>query len=370
MSAHREWRGVVMEALRDAARLLAVRLDNIGDVVMLSPALRALKRAAPKARLTLMVSPAGAAAAELLVEVDEIVVHRALWQDARGDMKHDPGREQLLIEELRAPRFDAVFVFTSFSQTPFPAAYACYLAGIPIRVAQSREFGGGVLTHWVRPLPDATHQVDRNLHLLTEVGVGLPVAGARTLRLNVTHEAQAQADALLREAGIRGGFVAVAPGATCSARRYPEERYKEVAARLRQAGHDVVIVGGPKDVQVGQGLAEGLPGVLSLCGRTRLSELAGVLRRARLLIANDSGPMHVGDAMGCPMVILYSGTELEEQWRPRNAPVRLLRRPTACSPCYRFECPYDRECLAIAPGDVVAEVLTLLAETTREVADG
>ncbi len=72
--------------------------------------------------------------------------------------------------------------------------------------------------------------------------------------------------------------------------------------------------------------------------------------------------MHMGDAFGVPMVILYSGTELEEQWRPRRAPTRLLRRPTPCSPCYAFECPYQMECLDIPPAEVAAAVRTLLTE--------
>lgn len=357
-----------MEAFKDVTHALVVRLDNIGDVVMLSPALRSLRRAMPKARLTLMVSPAGAAAAALLPEVDEIFVQRALWQDARGAMPFQPEREQDLVQELRRRRCDAAFIFTSFSQSPYPAAYLCYLAGIPLRVAQSREFGGGVLSHWVRPLPDATHQVDRNLHLLKEVGFA--EVGGRALRLKVDREAEARVEALLRTHGVRRGFVVIAPGATCSARRYPLARYGDVAARLQAMHHNVVIAGGVADQEAGQAIAGAVPGVVSLCGQTSLAELVALLRRARLLIANDSGPMHIGDAVCCPMVILYSGTELEEQWRPRFAPTRLLRRPTACSPCYRFECPYDRECLAISPSEVASQALALLGESVREVADG
>ncbi len=359
-----------MEAFQNLTRILVVRLDNIGDVIMLSPALRALRRAFPRARITLMVSRAGAVAAGLLPEVDEVFVHHALWQDARGEMPLKPAREQELIEEIRRREFGAAFLFTSFSQSPFPPAYVCYLAGIPLRVAQSREFGGGVLTHWVRPLPDSAHQADRNLHLLKEVGIPVGGPGATALRVFISQGAQAAVDGLLREHNLHAGFVVLAPGATCSARRYPLARYVDVAARLQKTGHRVVVAGGPGDQAAGDTIVAAVPGVVSLCGQTSLAELAALLHRARLLIANDSGPMHIADAVSCPMVIVYSGTELEEQWRPRSAPARLLRRPTACSPCYRFECPYDRECMAIAPADVVSEVIGLLGETLREVADG
>jgi ADP-heptose:LPS heptosyltransferase len=91
--------------------------------------------------------------------------------------------------------------------------------------------------------------------------------------------------------------------------------------------------------------------------------MAAVLRRSRLVLANDSGPMHLADAFGRPMVILFSGTEIEEQWRPRGAPARLLRRPTDCAPCYRFHCPFQMECLDIPPEEVVAAALDLLEQT-------
>ncbi len=359
-----------MEAFENLTRILVVRLAGIGDVIMLAPAVRVLRRAFPKAQITLLVSRAGAAAAGLLAEVDEVFVHRALWQEARQGMPFNPAREQDFINELRRRDFEAAFLFTSFFQSPFPSAYACYLAGIPLRIAQSQAFGGGLLTHWVRPLPDSAHQVDRNLQLLKEVGIPVGGPGATALRVVIGQDVQTGVDTLLRARGVRGGFVVIAPGATCTARCYPLARYIDVAARLQETGHRVVVVGGSRDQAAGDAIVAAVPGAVSLCGWTTLADLAALLRRARLLITNDSGPMHIGDAVACPMVILYSGSELKKPWRPRGAPAHLLRRPTACSPCYRSECPYDRECLAIAPADVVGEVMGLLGETVREVADG
>ena len=86
-----------------------------------------------------------------------------------------------------------------------------------------------------------------------------------------------------------------------------------------------------------------------------MPELAGVINRAALVIANNSGPLHMADALGRPMVIMYSGTEWESQWRPRSAPATLMRRETSCSPCFAFQCPYNMECLDFEPDDVVAE---------------
>src|SRR5690606_13458777 len=117
-------------------------------------------------------SPGGAPAAALLPEVDSIIRHRAVWQ-AVGAHTFDPAREAAFIAELRAGKFDAALIFTSFRQSPHPAAIACALAEIPIRIGISRERGHG-LTLALPAAPDALHQVDRNLKLLIEA-TGLPV---------------------------------------------------------------------------------------------------------------------------------------------------------------------------------------------------
>ncbi len=346
-------------------RLLVIRLDNIGDIVMLGPALRALRQALPAAHITLMASPAGSQVAPLLPWIDDVLVHRALWQDASGSMGLDPAAEQALVAGLRARAFDAAVIFTSFSQSPYPPAYVCYLAGIPIRIGQSKEFGGSVLSQWVKPLPDGVHQVDRNLYLLEQAGFAL---AGRRLEVRMPAAAQAAAARKLAALGIApdAPFLLLAPGASCPARRYDVQRFAEVARTLAgETAWPVVVVGSARETDfIAPILAAGPPGrILSLAGQTSVPELAAVIARSRLVLANDSGPMHLADATGRPMVILYSGTELEEQWRPRGAPARLLRRPTACSPCYRFDCPYHMECLDIAPAEVVTAAFDLLAQT-------
>ncbi len=160
-----------------------------------------------------------------------------------------------------------------------------------------------------------------------------------------------------------GGFVCLAPGASCAARRYDPERYAEVAAKLAERSRlPVVVVGSERETELAQPITRlaATHAVHSLVGRTQLTDLAAVIARSALVVANDSGPMHIADAFRRPMVVLYSGTELESQWRPRAAPARLLRRPTPCSPCYRFDCPYDMACLDIPPEEVVQHALALL----------
>lgn len=357
-------------AARPGARVLVVRLDNIGDVIMLGPALRAIRANLPQASITLMATPGGSQAAPLLPWVDDVMVHRVLWQDITGTWSLDPSRELALVEEIRRREFDAAIIFTSFTQSPHPPAFVCYLAGVPLRIAQSKEFGGGLLTQWVRPLPDETHQVDRNLHLLNCAGFEL--AGTH-LEVRIPTDAQARADALLTTAGVLPGqpFIALAPGASAAARRYDPERFGRVAALLADRPHPatgepltVVLLGSQREIDLIGGMAvAGQRGVVSLAGQTSVPELAGVINRASLVMANNSGPLHLADALNRPMVIMYSGTEWETQWQPRRAAATLMRRPTPCSPCFAFQCPYNMECLDFAPEEVAEAAVAMLAQT-------
>ena len=118
----------------DAGRVLAVRLDALGDVLMTTPALRALKDARPGRHLTLLTSPAGAAAAALVPEVDDVLAYEAPWMKATPP-RTDSVADRTMIERVRAGRFDGAVVFTVYSQNPLPAAMLCYLAGVPRRLA-------------------------------------------------------------------------------------------------------------------------------------------------------------------------------------------------------------------------------------------
>ena len=343
-------------------RILTIRLDNIGDVVMLSPALRALRQAYPQAEIALMASNAGTQVAPLLTWIDEVITWRAIWQEIGKDLPTEPEKERELFRLLEAKKFDAAFIFTSFSQSPFPPAYACYMAGIPLRVGQSREFGGGLLSHWIRPLPDEVHQVERNLNLLW--GTGVP-AEDRNLELHIPPADQQRVSAILVQVGIgpAQSFIALAPGASAAARRYDEKRFAEAARMLvSQTGIPVVVIGSPREMGTFptlESLAGSSPLVHSLIGKTSVVEMAEIIRRSALVIANNSGSMHIADAFQRPMVILFSGTETLQQWMPRSPNARILNRPTECTPCRGFQCPYQMECLDVPAEEIVTTALSL-----------
>ncbi len=338
-------------------RVLAVRLDNLGDVVMLTPALRALRAAlGPGPRLDLLASPAGAALAPLLADVDEVLTAQPVWQDVSGRLPLDPDRELALVERFRG--YDAVVVFTSFAQSPWPVAYASYLAGVPVRVGTSKEFGGSLLTHWLPAPEDGQHQSDRSLALLASVGIEALGTG---LALAVSDDARRQAAAVRREAGVADHYVVLAPGASCPSRRWEARRFAEVAQDLDMP---VAVVGTGRERELVESVAgPASPGsrVAGLAGRLDVPGLAALIEGAQVAVTNNSGGMHLADAVGTPVVALFAGTEDASQFAPRSVPARLLRVPTVCTPCRAFSCPFAQECIDIAPAEVVSAVRELAA---------
>ncbi len=340
--------------------LLILRLDNIGDVLMTAPALRALRTALPEARLTLLASPAGAQAAPLLPWLDQTLAWRTLWQDL-GRLAFDPAREWELVRLLSRGRFDAAIILTSFNQSPHPAALICYLAGIPLRAGQSKEKGGELLTFELHSAPDELHQAERNLRLLE--ALGFPVSH-RELDIAIPSLAHQRMTHLLIRVGLDPGvpYLLWAPWASCQARTYFPERGALAARELADhTGWPVIVTGIEKDRPRTLPLLDilGRHGI-DFLGATEVPELAALIAHARLVLTNNTSLLHLADALHIPSVITYSGTDYESQWRPRTAPASLLRCPTDCSPCYAFTCPRNRECLDFSPREITTAALALL----------
>jgi ADP-heptose:LPS heptosyltransferase len=354
--------------LAGARRVIVLRLDNLGDVLLTGPVFRALRSALPRAELVLLGSPGGSEAGALLPWVDRVEPLRAVWQDAQGRLEFDPRRELAVIERLRRMDADAAVILTSFSQTTWAPAYACYLAGIPVRAGHSPDFGGGLLSHPVTG-PAATHQAERNLQVVAALGVATPDT---SLQAAVPPGARGVVSRLIAEHGLgdSAGPVVVLPGASCAARRYPADRFAAAARAIgTRAALPVVVAGSDRERPLTAAVARGVPGAVDLGGRTGVTELAALVARASVVLTNNSFGMHLADALRVPVVTVFSGTDREVEWAPRDAPSRTLRRPTACAPCRLFECPIGTPCLDVAPADVADAALELLDRTSvpREV---
>nr|WP_314540011.1 glycosyltransferase family 9 protein [uncultured Massilia sp.] len=360
-----------MSAWQDARRLLCVRLDSLGDVLMCTPAMRALRAAVPGRTLTLLGAPAGAAAVPFIPEVDDVIAHRAAWMKDDAHVVHDPRSQRrsrnaglALVDLLAARAFDAAVVFTTYTQSALPAALLCQLAGIPLRLAHCRENPYGLLSDWVpdpEPAAMVRHEVQRQLALVRRVGCA--PAG---LALSFVPRADdvAAARALLRQAGIDpdGRWLLLHPGASAASRRYPPAQWAAVLRLLAaRFALPLVLTGSAAEASLVDGIrrAAGVPAV-SLAGRLGLGELGAVLALAAVAIANNTGPAHIAAAVGTPLVDLYALTN--PQHTPWAVPNRVLFEDVPCRFCFKSTCPVGHHaCLAgVAPQRVADAVAALL----------
>jgi lipopolysaccharide heptosyltransferase II len=350
----------------DAKNLLAVRLDTLGDVLMTTPAIRALKESAHGRRVTLLTSTPGSRVAELVPEIDAVLRYDPPWMKASSTGTSE--MDLRLIDRLRHHNFDAAVIFTVFSQSPLPAALCCYLADIPLRLAHCRENPYQLLTHWIaEPEPHnlQRHEVRRQLDLVASVDT---TPSHERLSLRFSTEATEHALAALAEQGVdtTERWLLVHPGATAASRRYPPEMFAAVARELAwDHGFQIVFTGSESEVDLVESIRRSVDAATySLAGQLELEQLAAAIAQAPVLISNNSGPVHMAAAAGTPVVDLYALTN--PQHTPWQVPHRVLFHDVPCKYCYRSICPQGHhDCLRrVAPEQVVRATLELLQETS------
>ena len=356
---------MIDERWQTAKRVLLVRLDNLGDVLLTTPAFHAVKAALPDASLTLLASHVGAQVAALNPDIDDVIVYPAPWMDPWSKMPQESEREQRTIAEIKDRHFDGAIIFTSFRQSPLPSAYLCYLADIPLRVAASVDGPGSLLTTRHKHPDIIIHEVEHNLNLVRVLGMD---TDERDLVLTVPGDAQRDIAQLLHTYSTHRPLVVVHPGCTMPARTYPWEMYVEVINLLvEQLGAFVVVTGAdderPLVEQIlGQVRTENRHATLSMAGTLPFPLFCALIQVADLTITNNTGPMHVSAAVKTPVIALFALTNPPEQWGPWHVPHRQMYHDVPCRICYSRICPYQHECLRlVSPQMVVDASIEVLA---------
>lgn len=356
-------------AWSSARRILAVRLDNLGDVLMTTPALRALRGTDPQRRITLLASPSGAAAVPFVPEIDAVIVTGGPWMP--GDVTKPPAL-LATIDRLREERFDAAVIFTVYSQNPLPAALVCWLAGIPLILAHSRENPYQLLSDWV-PEPEPheilRHEVRRQLDLVGAIGASSAPPGDDRLSFRLREEDRAQAAARLSAADIdlQRPWLVLHPGATAASRRYPPALFAALTNLLAEwPEFQLVFTGNAAEAPLVDSIRSQLRRpVASLAGQLSLGALAAVIDGAALLVANNSGPVHIAAALGTPVIDIYALTN--PQHAPWRVPNRVLFHDVPCRFCYRGTCPQGHhDCLRLLDPQRVAKAARELLEQGAE----
>ncbi|WP_067973990.1 glycosyltransferase family 9 protein [Nocardiopsis trehalosi] len=329
-------------------------MDNVGDVLLAGPAVRAA--AAGADRTVLLAGPRGAAAARLLPGVDRVLEWRAPWIDP------EPGPVRAadvdaLTAAVRAEAPDAALILTSFHQSPLPLALLLRLAGVPWIGAISDDYPGSLLDLRHRA-PSGPPEAERMLGLAQAAGYRLPPGDDGRLAVRRP---------LPDATGLTGGpgYVVVHPGATAPARAVPPDLAAATVDRLTGDGCRVVVTGAPADRDLTARVAG--TRAADLAGRTRLPELAAVLAGAAAVVTGNTGPGHLAAAVGAPVVSLFSPVVPASAWAPYGTRLRLLGDQGApCRGTRARTCPVPgHPCLtSLSADDVAGAVHDLIAEGT------
>ena len=310
--------------------ILIVRTDRIGDVILTTPSIAALRKAYPEARISVLVSPGTRDLIAGNPYIDEVLVddgkkaHRGLSGFLR------------LVTALKKKHFDLAVVFHTKKRTNL----LCVLAGIPYRLGYKNDKLGFFLTH---PVEDTRHRGEKHeaqycLDLLNHLGIE---AEEIEVHISLQKESEAWARQWLSQNHVAADdrLVAVHPGASDPSKRWPEACFADLIGRLLERYHGKVVLIG--DTQIHEtagkilakipGVSMGHPGrVFDLTGQTSVSQLASLLKRCNLLISNDSGPVHVAAGVGTAVVSIFTRNQAginPERWRPLGKKTRVISAP-------------------------------------------
>lgn len=350
----------------DPRRILIVRLSALGDVVMASGLIPALKARYPQAQLHWVCEAACVPLLRHNPRLDGVIVwprqeweqllrarrYLALWRAVRA-----------FRAQLRALRFDLVLD----GQGLLKSALIAWLTGAPRRVGLIAREGGRWLVHEVAtPVAGADPVMGSEYRYLAR-WLGAP-EGSFQPDLAVGEEPRARARAVLAQevagapppAVAPTGLAALAPFTTRPQKHWVDEHWRQLCRQLLARGLRPVVLGGPADREAAQRLVAGLPGVVSLAGQLRLDESAALIADAQLLIGVDTGLTHMGSALGVPTVALFGSTCPYRQGpTPRT---QVLYDALPCAPCRRRPtCGGAYTCMrGLTPPRVMAAALGLL----------
>jgi len=327
---------------------LVVAPNWIGDAVMSLPVLRALARADPAAAITVLAKRGPAAIYRAEGTADAVRTASGLVADSMAAAR---------------ARFSEAWLLPN----SFRSALVPWLAGIPDRIGYAGDGRTALLTRTLPPPPRTDHQLRDYDPLLRSRGVE---PDPDPPRLAVPAEAAALADTALARAGLPkdGSIALLAPGAAFAwTKRWPADRFGRLADALAARGLACAVVIGPGEERIAEEAlrASTSAGALPVLGLDLDPVgVAALAARARIVVANDSGPMHLAAAVGTPVVALFGPTD-PGRTGPTGASSEILDRYVFCSPCYLKECPYGHECMREISVEMVAGAVERLLDQRR-----
>jgi heptosyltransferase-2 len=346
----------VISKIPDFKRILIVRTDRIGDVLLSTPVIKVLRDNYPYAYIAMMVSPYGKSIIEDNPYLDEVIVYDK-------DSKHKSWARSLkFAQNLKKKKFDATIILHPTNRVHLLAFYS----GIRRRIGYDRKHGF-LLTDKIRHTKQLgeKHESEYALDLVRHLGIRVQ---DKDIFLALKPESETWAEELLDKQGIKktDKLLAIHPGASCPSKIWPNERFAEVADRLiKKYGFKVLVIGGPKDTALGQAVIKHMhQPAIDISGRTSVSQLASILKKCSLFISNDSGPVHIASCVGIPVISIFGRSQKglgPLRWGPTGKKSKVVHKNVGCIECLAHNCVKEFACLkAITVDDIIDAADSLL----------
>jgi lipopolysaccharide heptosyltransferase II len=351
---------------KDCKNILCIRPDNMGDLIMSAPAIRALKETFG-AKITILTSSMAKGIVKHIPEIDDAIVFDLPW--VKTAETPDVGSFNEVVDIIKDRGFDAAVIFTVFSQNPLPTAMLAYLAGVPRVLAYCRENPYHLLTDWVpdkEPYSYIKHQVRRDLDLVASIGAATV---NENLSLSVDEGLWESVKLKLNDTGLNlnSPWLILHPGVSEQKREYPIELWAEAGKRLITDGFQLLLTGSSAEKNLTGALQRKIgAGSFCVAGLFSLDEFICLVKHASLMVSVNTGTIHIAAAVGTMIVVLYAQTN--PQHTPWNAPNRVLEFPVTTDMQSKNEVIghlhktlYNTITPMPNAGDVVAAVKSLLS---------
>lgn len=331
---------------RKIERVLVIRLRSIGDTVLATPSLFALRRFLPRARIDVLLEVWVAPVLEGFEHVDNVLTLKA----------HSTASRARVIRQLRAARYDVTFNLHGGTT----ATFLTRASGATHRVGYA-SYRYKRLHNHLAPSPlllwgrERAHSVEQQLALLGWTGV--PVTDRPPTQLAVTEQAAASVDARIRAKGLDQStpLAMIHPAAAFQTKEWAVQKFAETANQIAQRGFNIVAVTAPQEAHIARELAQLSSIRIATFTDLSLPEVSALAARAKLFVGNDSGIAHMAAAVGTPAVVVFGSSNVAH-WRPwAKAPAEIVREEMDCQPCHGYFCEKfaQPECIKRVPVDRV-----------------
>jgi len=340
----------------DFKRILIMRTDRLGDVLLSTPVIAVLREKYPNAYIAMMVAPQAREAVEGNPSLDEVIV-----LDKAAPAKGFFAGFRF-IRRIRQKKFDLAIIL----HPAIRAHLIAYFSGITRRIGYDRKFPF-LLTDKIKHLKQEgkKHEADYNFDLLKLLGIE---EMRKDLFIPISLNSEKWAEDLFKQEGIlpEDNLLAIHPGASCPSKIWMPGRFAQVAQELTKLyGFKVLLLAGPGDIASSRKVAQDMRvPFIDLSGKCTVNQLACLLKKCKLLIANDSGPVHVASAVGTPVISIFGRSQdglSPRRWGPLGKKSKVLHKQVGCLECLAHNCQKEFACLrAITAEDVVAAACEIL----------